>query len=498
MCKYAPLEPKIDHQNIDRNLLYIREAICRFSCYSRPPVPLSNVLMYLKGDYVHYCLPMFNHYFAHLPRPLSLKFVEVVLNAPLSIQKHGLRLAFKSYSAGDLKKLVLSVWKKTKNVSLRLILYKCLFQKILNEEEVSQKELYKALKVLTSELRDDDHNDIFDLILSDQLPKSFRGDYLETAWTLVSKLREKGVNIERQAKVLRNIKTNITLMDRDFLMEYIVKPHIHEMLIEKKIRPSYKSREISERVKTKWELVAKFIVTIENEETSKTSIDLVTSIIKTCAEMWDEVHDERYTIRLFCTNFISSLRANSNAFFQNFKYVNCIFERVLFTILEVLPSQEIYLTIWDLWLVIITRKVCSKMECDENGLFKNIEYDKICDDYANEIGDLIVDLVNKEQFYRSFLPHIAQVVNNHISVFSCAIKECADMVRITICNNLTHFKLPEIYLLVLMLLPTDCPHAYFDTCKDTLQKIKEIDNNEIQSYLYQKFLREDFKRRKFV
>ncbi|CAH2058547.1 unnamed protein product, partial [Iphiclides podalirius] len=497
MCQYAPVEPKIDHQNIDRTLLYIREAICRFSCYSRPPVPLENILWYLRGDYVHFCLPVFGHYLVNLPRPLSMKFIETTLNSPLSIQKHGLRLAFKSYTAEDLRNLVTSVWGKTKNISLRLILYEKLFDKIVKEEEASQMELYEALKMFTLDLHDEDDKAIFSLITSGRMPEHLRGDFLVTAWMAVSMFSEKTSNLECQARLLRTIKSNMNLMDRDFLMQNIVEPHVQEMLAERKIRPSYKSREMSERVKAKWELIARFIVTFTNEDESKACVELAKFIVNCCAEMWDVVHGEMYTVRLFFTNLVTSLRANSNCHFRNFKQVNCVFETFLLTALDVLPTREIYMTIWDLRLTILTRVVCGRLKYNEIGKFECLEEDSTYEDFAREIGNLVADHVNKGQFYRSFLPLITGLVNNHISVLSCAINRNVDLVRLMVCNNLTDHALTETHLLALMLIPADCPNPYYNKCKATVDKFKAIDNEEIQCLLYQKFVREDFKRRKF-
>ncbi|XP_013164081.1 PREDICTED: uncharacterized protein LOC106115282 [Papilio xuthus] len=498
MFKYKPHEPKIAHEKINSQLLDIQRAICRYACYSRPPVPLSNVLMYLIGDYVHYSIPMFNYYFVNLPKPLATKFIEATLNAPLSIQKHGLRLAFKSYNAEDLKVLVLTVWKNTKNISLRLLLYKNLFEKILAEDKASQNELFEALKVFTSEVHEDDDKVIYSLLTSSKLPQRFIGDLLKTAWESVGQFKEKGANIDTQYQVLRAIKSNITLMDRKFVKESVIMPHVNEMLTDKKIQPRYKSRELSDRVKTKWALVAKYIVSVRNEEEVKDSIVLVTSIIKMCGEMWAMVHDNTYTIRLFCTNFISSLHLNSNNNFENFKYVKTIFEKVLQTVEEVLPLDEMYLTVWELRLVIITKELCSNLDLTKKDQSEKNEGGKLYDDFADEVGNLAVDLINKGQFYSSFLPQINEKLIIEIKVLARVTDEDLEVVLIAICNRLTRFKFYEIYLLALMLLPTNKEPANYDTFVDTLEKIKELDNPEILSFLLQKYIYGDFKKRRYV
>ncbi|XP_068623946.1 uncharacterized protein [Battus philenor] len=498
MFKYSPSDSKIDHEKVGQTVLRIQEAICRFSCYSRPPVPLANTLIFLKGDYVHYCLPMFNHYFVNLPDPLAIKFVEATLNAPLSVQKHGLRLAFKSYNADDLKKLVLAIWKKTKNISLRSVLYKNLFEKIITEDEVSQMPLFEALMVFTSEMREDDDRDIYDLFSSSKLPTKFTGELLKCAWTTVSKYKQRTANIEFQAKILRVIISKMRIMDRNFVLENIINPHINEMLTNRQIRPAYDSREVSERVKAKWALVANYIIVAESEDAIRRSEELVISIIESCIEMWDEVHDEIYTVRLFCNNFIASLKKYSNNFFNNFKSINYIFEAVLRIILDKLPLHEMYMTIWDLRLLIIMRKVCGKLECNESGKFENIEYKPLCDEYANEIGNLIVDSVIKRQFYTSFLNKITQLTQDNISLFSSALNKTEESVCVRICNTLTQFKLTEVYLLALSILPSDIPLRYQDNCREILKKIKSLDNNEIQTLIHHKYIRGDFKRRKYI
>lgn len=495
MFKYKPNEPKIDHEKISPKLLDIQRAICRYACYSRPPLPLSNVLMYLIGDYIHYSVPMFNYYFVNLPKPLANRFIEVTLNAPLSIQKHGLRLAFKSYIAEDLKAVILTVWHKTKNVSLRLLLYKNLFEKILIEDEGSQNELYDALKIFTSQVHEDDDKAIYGLLVSPKLPKRFIGDLLETAWISVSQFKEKGGNIDSQTQVLQGIKSNIFFMKRKFVLEYIITPHVNEMLTEKKIQPSYKSREISTRVKTKWSLISKYIIAVQNEEEANDSIALLTSIIKSCGEMWAMGHDNTYSIRLFFANFISNMQMIIKI--DNLKYIHTIFEKLLQTVEEVLPLEEMYLTIWELRLAIITTKLCSNP-----GYFKNestkIEYGKLCEEFADEIGNLAVDLINKGQYHRSFQIQINERVIIQMKLLARATNEDLELIIIAVCNRLTRFKFLEIYLMALMLLPTNHEPADYDTFVDTLEKIKEMDKPEILCFMLQKYINGDFKRRRYV
>ncbi|KAF9418295.1 hypothetical protein HW555_004828 [Spodoptera exigua] len=123
MKKYAPTEATINHKEIDEKLLRIQRAICSHILYSRPPVSLEYTFMYLKGDYVHFCLPMFNALLSNLPFLQLRNFVETLLNTPVSIQKHGIRLAFQCLNTEDLNAIILRTWNKMKNVSLRIVIF---------------------------------------------------------------------------------------------------------------------------------------------------------------------------------------------------------------------------------------------------------------------------------------------------------------------------------------------------------------------------------------
>lgn len=262
--KYVPENPKINHVEIDEKLLVIQEAICRYAFYARPNLPLPKILLYVKGDYVPFCLQMFNYFVANLPPQLCLQFVEALINAPVKIQKHGLRLAFQCFSVEDLKKLVVKVWAKNKNISLRAVMYTSLFQIILKQDLNNQIELFELFKTMTLDLHKDDHEDIFHVIRKAyELPEHLKGDYLETAWKVIGKFPDSRKGSQSKRAVLDGIVESISILNKVFLVS-IIEDHIRNVMMEQQ-------NEEESICSAKWNLVTTFIIKIADEEGNKTN-----------------------------------------------------------------------------------------------------------------------------------------------------------------------------------------------------------------------------------
>lgn len=503
MNKFVPDNPKIDN-NLQEHLLRTREAICRFACYSRPPVPLSNILMYLKGDYVHFCLPMFNMYLANLPLPLCLKFVESLLDAPVSIQKHGLRLAFKCFSTENLRELVLNTWKNTKNVSLRGVIYKAFFEKTVNELD---KEMYNALKLLTLDLHDEDSDDIFQLLTSDKLTDDYTGDFIETVWATVEKFKDNDQNISRKTNVIKHINDRIYLINKNAVKK-IVLGHVNTVFNQtaSKIESFGKCDNLC---RGKWDLTAHYLIYFTStEEDISESIEITKLILSKCFAGWSEVISDVYVNRRMCAEFISNLKDPrfvphpkiKKAVLSDTKsYINAIpvFEAILNELQTFLPLHEIYIYVWELRITVLCRKVIKEMTEEFHNDTRMEVIEEAAVRFGRQLGRLVTEFVEKKMYFSYFTDNIkgfvtdcAFDIKNH---FNSDVNK--DHYLVGIARGLLETKTVETGLLAFTILPVE-PNCNIDFYRAVFDEIRKIPDMEVKCCLYQEYSG-DFKRRRF-
>ncbi|XP_026316140.1 uncharacterized protein LOC113227433 [Hyposmocoma kahamanoa] len=497
--KHVPENPKIDHVEIDERLLVIQEGICRYAFYARPNVPLSKILLYVKGDYVPFCLQMFNYFVANLPPQLCLQFVEALINAPVKIQKHGLRLAFQCFSVEDLKKIIVKAWTKNKNISLRVVMYTSMFQIIQNQDPNNQIELFELFKTMTLDLHKDDHEDTFRVIRKAYLlPEHLKGDYYEAAWKAVSKFPDSTKGSQSKRAVLLGMVDNISLLNKEFLLS-VIEDHIRDVLMEQQ------NLEEQSICSAKWDLVTTLIIKVTDEEGNKTNLKLVKLILQKCLEKWNEVNDEIFTMRQLCHDFINRLVEKNTEERDSYSKSNAIFDSILQDLLNVLPVEEVYLIFWDLKLTMIINKVADfgrekiKYESEKHSRKTEILRD-VSLNFANEIGALVHDLVEKGLYHTSFVEKIADKIDSKIvnlqNMLNINSINCFDM-YISIADSLTNLNMAEIYLLVARILPLECEEGYEEEYRKLLEKIKSYNNSEVRCCVYQRFMNNGFKRRKY-
>lgn len=494
MAKYAPKVSAIDRSVIDEKLLRIQTAICAHACYSRPPVPLKSMLMYIKGDYVHFCLPMFHYYLANLPLPLCMEFVEAILDTPISIQKHGIRLAFECFNAESLNTLVLRAWRKTKNISLRMIIYKAIFTKI-SQVTSGQDILFDTLKKLTLSLQPDDDDEIFRLLISRQLPDHLMLECIEMAWKIVSQFPPKPVNLTRVRNVVMFMCTKIDTIRQEFVSG-IIEQFIGSVFIQEEEYAIKLSSEAAALIDAKWKLTATYIVNVKDKEDISKKMELTKQILKKCLKD-PGVRERKRALLKTCFSFIHDLEKISYCQdCQHYENVNKIMQLVLETLDQALAIEEIYMEVWDIRLGILARRVIaeSKEKYPEPEEIDKQVIKEIANNFANGLGTLIKEFVEKDLFFATFSSDIQNKIISKTQTMKNLIDsktKFTDMMT-NVCLGLMSFEVTQIYLLVLNLLPASCRYEYEEEFKAVITKVNKMDNKEIRCNLFRKLANPDY------
>ncbi|KAJ0171892.1 hypothetical protein K1T71_012655 [Dendrolimus kikuchii] len=496
MNKYIPTDTKIDHVAIDRKLLSVQRALCSFAGYARPPISLSLILKYIQGDYTQYCLPLFHMYLANLqPAPFS-EFVKAIINAPLSIQKHGLRLAFKCFSIDDLKKLVVNVWSQTKNVSLRLIIYKALHDKINeNEDNDTVSSLFEVLNRFTSTVYEEDDHELFCLLTSDTLPKSLINEHLKTVWLQFEKLPFRTQFIEYKNNAVRSLTYNLSLIQPKDFIENLVKDHLQYVFEHNHDEERYKMLREGGVIRSKWCLTSKYITFLENNENLEIKLSLTKLITSKCIQNWVMVINGSNIYRNLFYKFLSLLKSQSyKQGLANYRHANILFECILKDVIEGLPIEETYLIIWDLKLNIRTRNVIINANERTNGseIIKDvgIEFGKVC-------LALVAEHLEKNMFWIMFENDIRDIISYEANNIATHLKQGdfynsvhIDDIIVLVCNELTELKQFESYLLAAKMLQTSYDTDVFTIeYNQVLNKLKTFYDPQIKCFVHQRFIR---------
>lgn len=497
MAMYMPAEPKIDHVNIDRKLLSIQSAICSFAGYARPPVPLALMLKFIKGDYTKYCLPLFNMYLANLPPALCIEFVNSIIDAPLSLQKHGLRLAFNCLACNVIKSLVTDVWKRTKNISLRLIIYKSLLEKIYQVDSGNKLSLFETLNNFTTTIYEEDEDELFRLLTSNNLPKNLLNEHFKTVYVTFEKLPFKTRYIGYRQIVVSCLENNLKLIEPNTFIEQIINEHVQYVFDGSHDERYHMLRDCGV-IKHKWHLAVAYISLLESTQNMDYKLNLVKQIISKCIQKWEVIHENKAIYRNFLAIFLDLLK--TKAYSQDvttYRQGNIIFEYILNELVNSLPTKEIYTTVWDLKLYILMRN--SIIDGSENR--KSLNAAKILKETGTKFGKecvaLTLDYIQKDMFWIMFEEDIRNLIHNQVQNIDSYLTNHfgelhGESALVYVADQLTDVKRFETFFLAAKLLQNRTIPI------ELLNKLNNFEDKQIQCFVYEKLMKNNSQGTSFI
>ncbi|XP_030033012.2 uncharacterized protein LOC115449359 isoform X2 [Manduca sexta] len=431
---------------------------------------------------------MFQSYAANLQPAVLKEFIKFSLNSPASIQKHSIRLAFECFSIHDLKIKLPSIWKKTKNVSLRLVIYKEIYQKIVNGSQ----ELYETLKAFTLAAREDDDDELFTEMIKTQLPGHLLGDYILCTWKVLNKLPDKKIMITRKTAVLRNMVDHLELIQED-AVESIVCEHITIMLKEGQMKVEEEIH-MKEFFNAKWNLTARYLMYLPSQEVLKRKLEIVETLVKETIKSWESEKVNKSIFRRFLLGFVQFL--GSKICYHDSTYCShgiALLKQIIKDLLEAVPLVEIYDTIWYLRLSIIVANTIVDGRRSLDGLRhfnKYVKFEEYIDNFAKEFAKLFNEFVEENKCYTLSFRTIADFLEKFSSSlrynWPVQVLSNDDQVFTAICSRLVEIEKYETYRFAVELMPIGArdPRKHYEV----IDKIKSFDNKNIRYYCYKKFI----------
>ncbi|CAB3226038.1 unnamed protein product [Arctia plantaginis] len=491
-----------EKSKIDPKKLRIQHAICATVLHSRPHVPLKHLLMYIKGQYIRSCLHLITSYLVNLPLPRCIEFIDEILKARSLAQERGIRVAFACFSAENLRKIVLYIWKKNNIASLRLILYSALYNKIANERECAQGKLFDILIELTSDL-DENDNDIFKVIVSGGLPEHLASEFLNAAWIAVNSLPVDRVNLYRRADVIEHMCRIFYSMRQDH-----VRPIIEDFIEDLFDTLQTKISEIDDAIfylyNKKWELAGKYVTNVRNENDLNIKNECVRLITGECLAIFNTIDGNKYIGRDLFMRFIRFMQSESYTQpFVCYTYINVLFETIIEALNEAMPMEQIYFMVWEIHVDMAVRKAIINIEIHCSSLVNLSEKITTLRDaliyFGRNIGNVINHFVERNTFYRNLttivvndaFPHIKRIVD---LVPGVKLED----VLVATSLALIDFKTPEHYMFALLLIPENYLGCYIVDYNTVLNEIRLCTNMDVIALMFQKFVNSDFKPRHFL
>ncbi|GBP89708.1 hypothetical protein EVAR_21318_1 [Eumeta japonica] len=153
--EYAPTTPKIQWKEIDDTLLGLQKYLGQSMYIARPALQPNLLLQYAVGDYLPFTLPSLISVFYNLSENDSRNILKQTLISSMSIslQKHGMRIAFSKLDSNELKEMFLNVWTISKNMTIRAVAFELTYKLLCKEKNVQRvNEIWQLLEMFMDKL----------------------------------------------------------------------------------------------------------------------------------------------------------------------------------------------------------------------------------------------------------------------------------------------------------------------------------------------------------
>ncbi|XP_022831701.1 uncharacterized protein LOC111360097 isoform X4 [Spodoptera litura] len=363
--KYVPIDYSINWGDTDQLDIIMRKNIAKHLYMARPLVPLDTVLWYAKGDYLQYSVPSLNAMIRNLDVVESEKYLPKLLNAPVSLQKFGLHLAFWKFKPSELKSIFSKVWQSSNNASIRGVIFEHTYNQMCTvRNETTEKDLWQLLIMFIDSLSLEESTGIHKK-LSDvaRVPISIRGDYYIKSYKYLTSLPESADCKKYVNELLSYAHTAMELLNEDFVINQLLSP----------AESKFESLHDYEYVKS----LACFILCGRDEENQVQRFRKIIPVIDEYFQNWDSIEDERDRYQTGFEEFLTNLAEHFIEYFDK-KHLALpipakVFAKLLTKIENDLSVSENYIifTSWKLvttYIKLLSELIITENDCQYNDM----------------------------------------------------------------------------------------------------------------------------------
>ncbi|XP_041971531.1 uncharacterized protein LOC121727650 isoform X1 [Aricia agestis] len=376
--------------------------------FSRPQPSPRLLFPYTKGEYLKYALPSLFSIFYNINIEEFRKYIPRLLDSQVSLQKHGIRLAFARLPSCESSIIFEERWKSSKNLSIRCVLFKVVFELLSKEKnEDRAKDIWNLLNVIIADLNLKENDKIYDLLFDvEKLPPIIQAQYYMNVYDFLKKLSSsKDFLVKYNYRFCNGfVRYATTLIDR-LSPEFVTRMLLE--LINAGFGESNQSYESSVLA-----VMASFCLSAKGDQKSESSkyADIFIPFHKYCTE-----NNKKSTL----SSFLDHLRENiSNEFDKNSINIPLdLFVNIQRMLKESMPLTENYimLTKWNLTVLFLSTIIKEIQEPAS-------KWDEICSKVASQFGKLCGSMLKEHctnhfpYIYVLFSKALKQFFNNFIEV----------------------------------------------------------------------------------
>ncbi|CAG5044186.1 unnamed protein product [Parnassius apollo] len=470
--KYAPKDPKIDWNRIRELELSLQRCFAKNMHIACPQPSFDKILLYAKGDYLQYALPSLLAIYYNLTSIQKQESIPKILDAPVSLQKHGIRLVFTKLPPDMLKETFSVLWKKTKNSTIRTEIFKITFNLLCHEKDDGKiKDTWLLLDMFIDNLTFSENKEIYKLLCNiDNIPESVKPMFLMKSYkflkTLTTNNKRDYVSYEydiiKLAKYTKEIMETLSLQFvTDIISEFtenvfFKKDDIHDMS----------------------GIISSYLLCAKDEETQSEKYELTLApILRRSFELWNNTDNGKNYIKTNFERLITDLihDLSNFAIAKNMIVPVKMFKNMQIEMERSLPISENYVLLrtWKL----ITELV---ILLDRN---QPVIWEETCSKIAPEFGKICYECLRDDT--KCFFPCIYILFIRSLEVFKNIFSE---NFHYEICTCLIQNEdFVQGYLVALTLLDL----LYSEDLEKNIEKIHEKmctnSSVEVKMHYYNKF-----------
>ncbi|KAL0810944.1 hypothetical protein ABMA28_010238 [Loxostege sticticalis] len=221
--QYIPQESKINWKEADEVEYFCRKYFASYIHTVRPLPDTDVVLWFANGDYLKFALTSLSATLANVSNVDRETYLSKLINVPVSLQNHGIRMAFAKLSIKKTIPIFEKIWKSTINPSIHKTLFLNTHYLLCKQSRKSRiLKLWTLLKFFIGNLTDSENSGIYKKMCNvNKVPGIIQAEYFMTGYhffqTLPGNLAEKYINA-----IITKSEKIVEILDKMFIEDVIL------------------------------------------------------------------------------------------------------------------------------------------------------------------------------------------------------------------------------------------------------------------------------------